>query len=213
MFTGIIEAVGSVVSTRSGGGGMVLSVDLKGLSGPIRLGESIAVNGVCLTVSKLAGFGADFDVSTETVSRSSLGRLRSGAKVNLERAMATDGRFGGHIVQGHIDGIGTIMAIRKQGSFAEFSFSAPAELLDAMVEKGSVALDGISLTVARMEPRGFTVALIPTTQAATIWSQAKVGDEVNIETDILIKIVKQHLGKILPMKGNLSDDKLRELGF
>ena len=213
MFTGIIEAIGSVVSARSGGGGKVLSVDLKGLSGPIRLGESIAVNGVCLTVSKLAGSVADFDVSAESVSRSSLGRLRSGAKVNLERAMASDGRFGGHIVQGHVDGIGTITAIRKQASFAEFSFLAPADLLDAMVEKGSVALDGISLTVARMEPRGFTVALIPTTLAATTWSQAKVGDEVNIETDILIKVVKKQLDKILPMKGSLSADKLRELGF
>ncbi len=213
MFTGIIEAIGSVVSARSGGGGMVLSVDLKGLSGPIRLGESIAVNGVCLTVSKLAGTVAEFDVSAESVSRSTLVGLRSGAKVNLERAMASDGRFGGHIVQGHIDGVGTIAAIRKQVSFAEFSFSAPTELLDAMVEKGSVALDGISLTIARIEARSFTVALIPTTLAATIWSQAKVGDEVNIETDILIKVVKQHLDKILPMKSGLSADKLRELGF
>lgn len=213
MFTGIIEAVGSVISARSGGGGMVLSIDLKGLSGPIRLGESIAVNGVCLTVSKLDGSAADFDVSGETVNRSTLSRLRSGAKVNLERAMASDGRFGGHIVQGHVDGIGTITAIRKQGSFAEFSFSAPTNLIEAMVEKGSVALDGISLTVARMEPRGFIVALIPTTLAATTWSQAKVGDEVNIETDILIKVVKKQLDRILPSKGNLTADKLRELGF
>ncbi|NLH15944.1 MAG: riboflavin synthase [Phycisphaerae bacterium] len=213
MFTGIIEAVGRVISARSGGGGMALSIDLKGLSGPIRLGESIAVNGVCLTVSQLDGSAADFDVSGETINRSTLSRLRSGTRVNLERAMASDGRFGGHIVQGHIDGIGTIAAIRKKGSFAEFSFSAPADLLEAMVEKGSVALDGISLTVTRMDPGGFTVALIPTTLAATTWSQAKSGDEVNIETDILIKVVKKQLDRILPSKGNLTAEKLRELGF
>ncbi len=192
---------------------MVLSVDLKGLSGPIQPGESIAVNGVCLTVSKLAGSVGDFDVSPETVQRSTLSRLRSGDRVNLERALSSDGRFGGHFVQGHVDGIGTITAIRKQGPFAEFSVSASSDLLETMVEKGSVALDGISLTVVRIEPKSFTVSLIPTTLWATIWSQAKVGDPVNIETDILIKVIKKHLDRIVPFKGNLTEKKLKELGF
>ncbi len=213
MFTGIIQAIGSVSSVRRSGGGMVLSVDLAGLSRPVAPGESIAVNGVCLTVSELAGETADFDVSGESMNRSTLGRIRVGSKVNLERAMTADGRFGGHIVQGHIDGVGTIRAIRPLGEFAEYAFSAAPELLDAMVEKGSVALDGISLTVARLNAKEFTVALIPTTLAMTTWARARVGDEVNIETDILIKVVKKHLDRILPSKGNLTAETLREMGF
>lgn len=207
MFTGIIEHVGTVrgVSPRE------ITVDTGPLAEGIAYGDSVCVSGVCLTATRIEASIVRFDVSAETAARSALKELRTGAKVNLERAMRADGRFGGHIVQGHIDGIGKIAKIRDQGEFAEFTFEASAELLDEMVVKGSVAVDGISLTIARMDERSFTVALIPTTLGETTWKHAKLGDTVNIETDILCKIIKKQLRKMTG--GPLSMDKLREMGF
>lgn len=213
MFTGIIETVGAVRQVLPKGSQMQLVVDINRIAEGTRPGDSIAVNGVCLTVSKLNGTEALFDVSTETINRSTLKNLHPGAKVNLERAMSANGRFGGHIVQGHVDGIAKIAAIQKQADFAVFRFQAPSDLLDQMVTKGSVAVDGISLTVAKLDNTGFEVALIPTTLQETTWQAAKVGDAVNIETDILIKVVKKQLEKILPAQGGLTADKLKEYGF
>jgi riboflavin synthase len=212
MFTGIIETVGVVRQVLPKGGQMQLVIDLNGLADGTQLGDSIAVSGVCLTVCRLTGSEAAFDVSTETLAHSTLNTLRPGGKVNLERAMSAAGRFGGHIVQGHVDGLGRIAAIRKQADFATFRIQAPPELLDQMVRKGSVAVDGISLTVAALDPTGFEVALIPTTLRETTWHDAKIGDPVNLETDILIKVVKKQLEKILPAD-NLTPDKLKEYGF
>ena len=213
MFTGIIEAIGAVRSARPGGGGKVVSVELGRCAEGAKSGDSIAINGVCLTVSRLAGSVGDFDVSAETLAISTIAEVRAGAAVNLERAMAADGRFGGHIVSGHVDGTAAIKAIDKKGDFVEMTFAAEAKLLDEMVNKGSVAVDGISLTIAKMDEGGFAIALIPTTLKDTTLGNAGVGDVVNIETDILIKAVKKQLEKILPGSGTLTAEKLKECGF
>jgi riboflavin synthase len=235
MFTGIIENIGKITSASAKPGGMTLTVCLDSTtisptvaanaSEPIsgknrgqlpvfaKSGDSIAVNGVCLTGTSLAGNTITFDVSAETLNRTTLKNCRPGQSINLERAMSADARFGGHIVQGHIDGVGKIISIRKQGDFAVFAVESPAEILDQIVVKGSVALDGVSLTVASITGKTFTVALIPETLSRTIWGKSKVGDAVNIETDILLKAVQKQLEKIQPNNPGLSEDKLREMGF
>jgi riboflavin synthase len=220
MFTGIIETVGKIASTSPKAGGMTLTVQLGGICstaapgcGAVKPGDSIAVNGVCLTAVELSGSSARFDVSAETLNRTTLKNGRAGQSVNLERAMSAAARFGGHVVQGHIDGVGKITAIRKQGDFAVFAIEPPAQLLDEIVVKGSVALDGISLTVASVVGKTFTVALIPETLSRTTWKQSRVGDAVNIETDVLLKAVRKQLEKIQPDKTNLTEEKLKEMGF
>jgi riboflavin synthase len=146
------------------------------------------------------------------MKRSSIKGASAGAKVNLERAMSADGRFGGHIVQGHIDGTATLKSINKQGDFSEISFLAGPELLDEMVVKGSVTVDGISLTVSKMDANSFSVSVIPTTLSETTLGNARIGDTVNIETDIVVKTIKKQLKNILP-GGGLTEDKLRDYGF
>ena len=214
MFTGIIEAKGIVKAFRgASGGGAVLTVELGNVAEGVKPGDSIAVNGVCLTVSKLAGPKAEFDVSSQSLETTTIGNLKASEPVNLERAMAADGRFGGHIVQGHIDGTGKIAAITKQGNFTKIRFTADANLIDNMVPKCSVAVDGISLTAAAVDGDGFDVAVIPTTLAETTLGKARAGDSVNIETDIIAKVVKKQLAKILPAAEGLTVDKLKDMGF
>ena len=214
MFTGIIEAVGTVRSVRSAAAaGKVVGIDLGPLAQGSGAGDSIAVNGVCLTISRLSGSVADFDVSAETLAKSTIGGIQAGAVVNMERAMPADGRFGGHIVLGHVDGTARIEAIERRGDFCEMRFAAAAELLDEMVSKGSVAVDGISLTIASLDEKGFSIALIPTTLRETTLGTAKVGDIVNIETDMLIKAVRKYLSKIAGPRQDLTIEKLRECGF
>ncbi len=192
---------------------MLLTVDLGELAGDGRIGDSIAINGVCLTIASLEGGLATLELSGETLERSTLGKLKPSSQVNVERAIRAADRFGGHFVQGHIDGTATIKAIDKHGRFADIKFAAGAELLDAMVAKGSVAVDGISLTIAGIDRNSFTVALIPETLNKTTLSQVKIGDEVNIETDIIVKTIKTQLEKILPQTQSLTAEKLKELGF
>lgn len=214
MFTGIIEIVGQVRSFQRLAAGGKITVDLKGLATGVSLGDSVAINGVCLTASAIKASNVEFDVSGETLSKTGIGKLTAGASVNLERAMSANGRFGGHIVQGHVDGTASIRSIDRKGDFFDVWFSASAELLDEMVPKGSVAIDGISLTVAQMDDNGFKTAIIPTTWNDTTLGNAKVADVVNIETDIVIKTIKKQLSNILPSSsGGLSADKFKELGF
>jgi riboflavin synthase len=213
MFTGLIEAVCEVKKVRMTGGGMRISVDLGGLSAESKTGDSIAINGVCLTVAGLEGRSASFDVSGETLARSSLGRCKSGARVNVERAIQAGGRFGGHIVQGHVDGTGEIKALERKGEFAKIRFAADSSLVGQMVAKGSVAVDGISLTVAEIDDSGFSVTIIPQTLERTTLGAAKVGDKVNIETDVIVKVVKGELKRILPSAKKLTVERLKELGF
>ncbi len=213
MFTGIVEAVGTVRAKRSGKGGGVISVELGNLAQGAGTGDSIAINGVCLTISRLVGSVADFDVSDETTAKSTMGRIIVGDSVNLERAMPATGRFGGHIVQGHIDGTATVKSVERLGEFAGISFSAAPELLDAIIPKGSVAVNGVSLTAASVDKGSFSIAVIPTTLKETTLAGLKVGQPVNIETDIIVKTIKSSLEKMLPNTQGLTVDKLRELGF
>jgi riboflavin synthase len=213
MFTGLIEAVCPVKSVRRSDRAMHLTVDSGKLADECKVGDSIAINGVCLTVAKLEGQLATFDISGETLGKSTLGKLKVTSGVNVELSMKASGRFGGHIVQGHTDGVGTIKVIERQGEFVNMKFTAGAELLENMVVKGSVAVDGISLTIASMDESSFGVAIIPETLKRTTLGKAKVGDIVNIETDIIAKILKKQLDKILPSEGKLTVEKLKELGF
>ncbi len=214
MFTGLIESVCRVgAATPAGSGGMALAVDLGPLARGTQVGDSIAVNGVCLTVVRTDGTTARFDVGPETLRRSTLGSLRPSARVNVERAMQAGDRFGGHMVQGHVDGIARIEALRRQGEFWEVTFGAEADLLDGIVPKGSVAVDGVSLTVAGLEETGFSVAVIPQTASVTTLGGARVGDRVNIETDLVVKAVRRTLERIMPPRSELTTDRLRALGF
>ena len=213
MFTGIIEFVGAVRLVRVGGAGGVVAVDVGPLVEGTKLGDSIAVDGVCLTVTMMAGTVCDFDVSGETLSKSSLAGIKVGDSVNCERAMPADGRFGGHIVQGHVDGVGKVAAIERKGDFVEFRFSAGADVMDEIIAKGSVSISGISLTVAKMDAAGFSIAVIPTTMNETTLAGMKVSDAVNIETDIVVKTIKSQVAKLVGDSGGLTMDKLRGLGF
>lgn len=213
MFTGLIETICQVRRVRQTSGGMVLAVDLDRLASQTKIGDSIAINGVCLTVAKLEDNVAIFDVSSETLKKSNLGKLTPGSKVNAELAMKADNRFGGHFVTGHIDGTATVQAIQKQGEFASMKFTTTGELLSQMIPKGSVAIDGVSLTIADMDESGFTVALIPQTLKKTTLGQAEIGNVVNIETDIIVKTIKSQLERILPKPQPLTVEKLKAMGF
>jgi riboflavin synthase len=213
MFTGLIEQVCVVKSGRRSADAMELVVDLGNLAAECKIGDSIAVSGACLTVSKLQGNIATFDVSGETLAKSNLERLAAGSKVNVELSMKIGDRFGGHIVQGHVDGVAKIKAIDKRGEFADIKFEAESELVGQMVAKGSVAVDGISLTIAGMEGSIFRVAVIPETLKRTTLGEARIGDVVNIETDIISKIIKKQLENILPQGQTLTVEKLKQLGF
>jgi len=213
MFTGLIEQVCRIQAVRPGAGAVKLTIDLGKLADECKIGDSVAVSGVCLTVAGLEGNLVRFDVSGETLAKSSLAKLTSGSKVNIELAMKIGDRFGGHIVQGHVDGVAKIKTIDKRGEFADIRFEAEGELLDQMVVKGSVAVDGISLTIASMDVSNFSMAVIPETLKKTTLGEAKTGDVVNIETDIIIKTIKKQLEKILPQKGTLTEEKLKQLGF
>lgn len=221
MFTGLIEGICRVSSVRRSGGGMVLSVDLGSLAEgskigstcSLQVGDSIAINGACLTVTGLRGSIVDFDVSGETLARTTLGGLKPASEVNIERAMKVSDRFGGHFVAGHIDGVATIKSIKRDGQFADMRFAADAELLGQMVIKGSVAVDGVSLTIAGMDESGFSVVLIPETLRKTTLGKVKIGDKVNIEIDIIAKMVKKQVDKILPQEQKLTVEKLKQMGF
>ncbi|CAN5890592.1 riboflavin synthase [soil metagenome] len=188
MFTGIVETVGTA-ATVSDLRIRIVS-DLKDLV----VGESISVNGVCLTVTEPEAGAFTADISEETARRTSLGALMPGTKVNLERAMPAGGRFGGHIVQGHVDGVGNVAEIEELAGSSEMWFRIPVELERYLVSKGSITVEGVSLTVASMEPGRFSVALIPHTLVSTTFGAKLPGDPVNIEVDVLAKYVERLLG-------------------
>lgn len=191
MFTGIVEETGCVKSIQHGTASSFIEIKAEKVISGTNIGDSIAVNGVCLTVTDLTNDSFRADVMSETLNRSSLGSLRAGSPVNLERAMAADGRFGGHIVSGHIDGTGTISDIKKDGIAVWYTICAEAGIMRYIVEKGSVAVDGISLTVAAVSDSGFKVSLIPHTAAQTVLGSKKNGDTVNLENDIIGKYVEK----------------------
>ena len=190
MFSGIIERVGEVATlTPAAGGGARLTI--RGGPRGLRIGESIAVSGACMTVTRIRGTTFVVDVSPESVRRTTLGALRPGKRVNLERSLRLADRLSGHLVFGHVDGIGELRSVTREGDGALFRFGVPASLARYLVEKGSVAVDGISLTVFECTARSFTVAVIPHTLAVTTLGDRRPGDRVNLESDMLARYVDQ----------------------
>lgn len=194
MFTGIVETMGRVARIAPSGDGRLLTIETpKALRGVV-LGESIALSGACMTVVRAAGRRFTVEVSPESLRRTTLGRLAVGDPVNVERALRVGDRLGGHVVQGHVDGIGTLRAIVPDGTWSLYRFHAPAGVARYLVEKGSIAVDGVSLTIFACRGRSFTVALIPHTLAVTTLGRRQPGDAVNVEADVLMK----HVEALLP---------------
>lgn len=193
MFTGIVEEIGVVEKIRHGAQSAVLSIRANKVLEGTKIGDSIAVNGICLTVTECKDGTFTADVMHETLNRSSLAHLHSGSRVNLERAMAANGRFGGHIVSGHVDAVGTIQRIVRDDNAIWFTIGAPENILRYVVEKGSVTLDGISLTVATVTKETFSISAIPHTVQVTVLHDRREGDTINIETDIIGKYVEKLL--------------------
>lgn len=204
MFTGIVEEIGTVLKS-----GNPLVIKAKKILEDVHLGDSIAVNGICLTVTSFADDTITIDVMNETYSRTNLRHIKYGTKVNLERAMSASGRFGGHIVSGHIDGTGILTDITSDGIAKWLTISADSSILKYIVLKGSVTLDGVSLTVAYVDDKIFKVSVIPHTQSETTLLLKSVGSEINIETDIIGKYVE----KFTKPESRITMDFLRENGF
>lgn len=216
MFTGIIHNVARVQFLRRSAHGCTLALDLSEMADEISLGDSVAVNGVCLTVADISGGTAHFDVSSETLDLSTLGALGSGDPVNVELALRAGDRFGGHFVAGHVDGTGTIRRMADAGAETRMRVEVSPDLAAQMIYKGSVAVDGISLTVAELGETFFEVSIIPHTLRATTLQHTKPGDRVNIECDMIGKWVAKLLrgeGAAPPKGGSLTIERLQEEGF
>ena len=219
MFTGIVEHVGTVGAVTPRGKVVQLAIDCGPIVEGVHLGDSIAINGTDLTVTTMAGTTLRFEMVQETASITNLGQLRSGSRVNLERALRADGRYDGHIVQGHVDGTGTIQEWRRQQEDVRLFVACAPELASGMVPKGSITVDGVSLTLVDVGPDFFSVALIPYTLSHTTLGERRVGDLVNLEIDLLGKYVRKYLHQIFgvpsasPTETGLSVARLRELGF
>ena len=213
MFTGIIEETGTISDIRHGGHSASLVIEAGKVMDDLKPGDSISVNGVCLTVTSLDKNGFTADVMPETLRRSNLGKLIRGSRVNLERSLPVDGRLGGHIVTGHIDGTGTLVSLTREDNAVWIHIRVNETLLRLMVEKGSVAVDGISLTVAGLDEDGFSVSIIPFTREGTILTKKIAGETVNIECDVLGKYVARMLGLPVVKKSSVSRDFLKENGF
>ncbi|RIL05092.1 MAG: riboflavin synthase [Proteobacteria bacterium] len=196
MFTGIVETVGRVAAIEPQGEKARLVLEAPAITGALPIGASVAVNGACLTVVAVDGGRVAFEAVRETLGRTSLGDLRTGSRVNLERAMRADGRLDGHIVQGHVDATGRLRALERRGDDVRLFVDCDAAFAELLVPKGSIAVDGVSLTLVGVERAGFDVALIPHTLAATNLAERRPGDRVNLEADVLGKYVRRYLERI-----------------
>lgn len=210
MFTGIIEEVGKIKNIQ-GGTNYKLTIGASKILEDIHLGDSIAVNGICLTVISWDNGSFTVDVMRETLERTSLHRLRAGSFVNLECALAANGRFGGHIVSGHIDGTGEIINIRRDANAVWYKIKTSEKIMEFIIEKGSIAIDGISLTVAKVDRSAFYVSVIPHTLENTILLSKKTGDIVNLENDIVGKYIKSFTDK--NSNSTLCESFLKNNGF
>ncbi|OGQ97045.1 MAG: riboflavin synthase subunit alpha [Deltaproteobacteria bacterium RIFOXYD12_FULL_57_12] len=207
MFTGIIQGKGRIIESRPAGGGMVFVLEADFDLVDPEEGESIAVNGVCLTAKAIAGRRFAVDVSPESLARTTLGRLAHGKTVNLERALRLSDRLGGHLVSGHVDGVASVLDVRPEGDFVRYTFGIPANLAKYIIEKGSIAVNGISLTVNSCDAQVFAVAIIPHTLKITTMGSLKKGASVNIEVDLIGKYVE----KLLAVKhepGQVAESRL-----
>ncbi|MFD2168847.1 riboflavin synthase [Tumebacillus lipolyticus] len=217
MFTGLIEEVGTIQAIRTTGKAVHLKIKALAILEDVALGDSIAVNGICLTVTEYDGGSFTVDVVPETMRRTSLAGLSSGSPVNLERAMQMGKRFGGHIVSGHIDGIGRIVEVVDEDIAKVVRIQAPAEVLRYLVEKGSITIDGVSLTVMDVERDSFRVSVIPHTWQVTVLRHRRAGSIVNLECDVIGKYVERLLQPYAPSKGSdkqsITLDYLQQNGF
>ena len=215
MFTGLIQKTGRFKGVTQQNGGSCIRIDCEAWANdPYQLGESIAVDGVCLTLVAHDATGFSVDVLKETLDVTTLTKLKHGASVNLERAMRADARFGGHIVQGHVDGIGTISAITPAGRDISIRIKASEQILKQIVYKGSIAINGISLTVAKVISNiEFEVCIIPTTLRDTSLGEKRVGDKVNLETDVLARYGTQQAKEEAPTQSNITIEMLQNAGF
>ncbi len=211
MFTGIVEEIGIISGIKQGKNSEILTIKAKKVLEDTKIGDSIAVNGICLTVTALSSDCFTADVMHETINRSSLANLKYGSKVNLERAMSANGRFGGHIVSGHVDGTGTIIKIQADDNAIWYKVQAKPQILKYIVEKGSITIDGISLTVANVSQNDFSISAIPHTIEQTILKEKKQGDIVNLENDIIAKYIEKLLNPNKQSK--ITKEFLLEHGF
>lgn len=217
MFTGIIEEIGTIKNINTNGVSAQLNIASNLVLEGTKIGDSIAVNGVCLTVTSLTSNSFTADIMAETLRRSNLGNLLPQSKVNLERAMLANGRFGGHIVSGHIDGTGTIIETKPEGNAIWVKIKTSSEILKYIIQKGSITIDGISLTVAKITDQDFSVSIIPHTAKNTTLLQKKVGEVVNLENDIVGKYVEkllsfQNINQEKP-QSRITEEFLRQNGF
>ncbi|MEA5136228.1 MAG: riboflavin synthase [Candidatus Fimivivens sp.] len=212
MFTGIIEETGTIRAIRKGGHSAIVTIGALAVLDGLKLGDSVAVNGVCLTVVSLSDSAFAADVMHETMTRSNLWSLNAGRIVNLERAMPMNGRFGGHIVSGHIDGTGVIHSVQKDENAVWYTVKASPAILRYVIEKGSIAIDGISLTVAKVSAHDFSVSVIPHTAKSTTLGERRVGDTVNLENDCIGKYVEKLLG-VPAQQSGISKELLSRYGF
>ncbi|MCX4189498.1 riboflavin synthase [Methylophaga sp. OBS3] len=211
MFTGIIAALGEITALQPKGGDLKLVINAGKLDcGDVKLGDSIAINGVCLTVVDMDNQQLSFDVSQETITRSSLAQLKTGSQVNLEKALAVGERLGGHFVSGHVDGLGQIDSIKEVARSWQIAVNVPSELQRYIAEKGSICIDGASLTVNKVTAKGFEVNIIPHTLQETIIKDYKVGIKVNLEVDLIAR----YLERLLPaQESKLTPDFLKQHGY
>jgi riboflavin synthase len=211
MFTGIIAALGEITALQPKGGDLKLVINAGKLDcGDVKLGDSIAINGVCLTVVDMDNQQLSFDVSQETITRSSLAQLKTGSQVNLEKALAVGERLGGHFVSGHVDGLGQIDSIKEVARSWQIAVNVPSELQRYIAEKGSICIDGASLTVNKVTAKGFEVNIIPHTLQETIIKDYKVGSKVNLEVDLIAR----YLERLLPaQESKLTPDFLKQHGY
>ncbi len=217
MFTGIVEEIGRMRVVKSGEKSARMTLEAHTVLEEVSLGDSIAVNGVCLTVVSYDARAFTVDVSPETLRSTTLGELRPGDAVNLERALPARGRFGGHMVSGHVDGVGRVSTITREGNATVITFSAPPAILELSVPKGSIAVDGISLTINTLDASTFSVSIIPHTGERTTLLNRRPGDRVNLESDLIGKYVHRFLSRRNQEGGGhdagLSMDFLSEHGF
>jgi riboflavin synthase len=200
VFTGIIETIGTVRSIEARGDLTRLGIEAASIASEVAIGDSVAVNGTCLTVTGTQGSVVHFDAIVETLEKTALGDLVADSLVNLERALVAGGRLDGHIVQGHVDGVGRVRGLERAGNDVRLAIDCPEEICQFLLAKGSVAIDGVSLTVVDVDDAGFDVALIPLTLEHTTLGERSVGERVNLEADVLGKYVKSYLDRVVPAR-------------
>lgn len=205
MFTGLVETVGLVTRIDSVAGGAQLEIYAPDFGRDMAIGDSVAVNGACLTIIKFERGGFLVDVSSQTLDTTALGRLRNGSKVNLERAMRLSDRLGGHIVQGHVDGVGQLVQRQVAGNSTLYHVAVPEEIAGYLVEKGSIAVDGISLTIARVRDNTVAIAVIPHTESSTTLGDLQIGSPVNLEVDIIAKYVRRYVSGYVGEGGDIAN--------